>query len=60
MRGVCMVGFTFAYMAYRNFIATLQTLLEKSKKLPRKGRSAGGGRGNGGSPSDETKDVKSQ
>ncbi|KAG2453171.1 hypothetical protein HYH02_002495 [Chlamydomonas schloesseri] len=42
MRGVCVVGLTFAYMAYRNFVTTLVTQLEKSGRGGR-GRSSKGG-----------------
>ncbi|GFH23800.1 uncharacterized protein HaLaN_21479 [Haematococcus lacustris] len=31
MRGVCLVGCTFCYMAIRNFLATAQTLMDKRR-----------------------------
>lgn len=46
MRGVCVVGVTFAFMGYRNFVTTLLTLLEKKKK--KRGKPSGGGGGRAG------------
>lgn len=31
MRGVFLVGLSFAYMAYRNFVTTVATVLEKQR-----------------------------
>ncbi|GIM05554.1 hypothetical protein Vretimale_10012 [Volvox reticuliferus] len=46
MRGVCVVGVVFAYMAYRNFLTTLLIMLEKRG---RRGASGGSRRRDGSS-----------
>ncbi|KXZ54292.1 hypothetical protein GPECTOR_5g379 [Gonium pectorale] len=51
MRGVFFVGLTFAYMAYRNFVTTLLTMLEKRSGAGRKAAAAERPRGPSRGPS---------
>lgn len=52
MRGVCVVGVTFAFMGYRNFITTLVTLLEKNNKKKKTMTARKPGRAGRGASSD--------
>ncbi len=38
MRGVCLIGMVFAFLAYRNFVTTLSTLLDKWRNRVKGGR----------------------